>query len=917
MKNQFNTSRVLFNKLNEYFKDNIRISLKQEKILIIITKEDLFYCIDIENEKIPSFMINDENSVIDSMIIKDLCHKQINELNVFGHYFSCKYCFYCIARNEYNIYYYDIEYGVMKEYISVEKIIDICCGSKRSILLTHSGKVYEYLLNEYERENSEKYIYFKLKSFKSYSFVNEKIIMISCGLLHSLALTESGRVFGWGDNTYGQLGVDVKDSSEPIIIELNDLKIKKISCGLGHSLLLSYDGDIYAFGLNDCGEVGNGTQEEQRFPIKLKLNNKFIDIALHPYYRISMSQSIDGIYYVWGGFEDENVLSPQSTKYESFEDILSSNDIIINKKTFEKLIEFEDKMETKLNTNKLFNRLNDYFKDNIRLSLIKKEILIIITKKDSFYCIDIENENIPSFIINNDNSVIESMIIKDLCEKRINDVKINYWSEYCFARNEYNIYYYDIEYKIMKEYVSKEKIFDMCCGEEHSILLTQSGKVYEYEVDEYVLENSEYIYFKLKSFKNYSFENERIVMISCGRWHSLALTESGLVFGWGDNSYGQLSVDVRYSREPIIIELNDLKIKKISCGLGHSLLLSCNEDIYAFGWNRYGEVGNGTQIKQKFPIKLEVHNKFIDIKSHPYYHISMSKSVDSIYYIWGALIPQLIKYESFEDILTSNNLIDIKTFGNLIEFKDSFVKNGFYSKNFEQLNELGFGSFGSVFKVKLRENNDYFKQGIIRRERKYSAIKKIEFTPVVGKDEIIREYLNYKVITKGYSKNEYLVEHFDAWFEESVVSNQSGICLYIEMELCDKTLDDVIKEFNKESHLKTNGTLTTVGYYIASNIFLQILEGVNHLHKKNLIHRDLKPANILLKKCDQKGFCVKIADFGLMAIHEFSEQSHTLDKGTPKYTAPEVINNKKYDTKADIYSLGVNFQNLFDLEMIK
>ncbi len=68
------------------------------------------------------------------------------------------------------------------------------------------------------------------------------------------------------------------------------------------------------------------------------------------------------------------------------------------------------------------------FKDNIRISfinrisLINEEILIIITKEDLFYCIDICNENILSFIINNDNAVIESMIVKDLCYKQINDL---------------------------------------------------------------------------------------------------------------------------------------------------------------------------------------------------------------------------------------------------------------------------------------------------------------------------------------------------------------------------------------------------------------------------------------------------------------------------------------------------------------
>jgi hypothetical protein len=534
------------------------------------------------------------------------------------------------------------------------------------------------------------------------------------------------------------------------------------------------------------------------------------------------------------------------------------------------------------------------------------------------------------------------MIIKDLCYKQINDLYICYYfeSKYCFARNdnEYNIYYYDIKYGIIKEYISEEKIIDICYGFDYSILLTQSGKVYEYEVDEEddeeivveledIIDSKEreksekYIYFELKSFKNYSFENEKIVKISCGGWHSLALTEIGRIFGWGSNRYGQLGVDVMHSSEPIIIELNDLKIKKISCGPSHSLLLSCDGDIYAFGSNGWGQVENGTQIIQRFPIKLEINNKFIDIASHPYYDILMSQSIDGIYYVWGRfegkniLSPQSIKYESFDDILVSNNNIyNIKTFEKLIEFKDSFVKNGFYSKNFEEIKKLGFGSFGSVFKVKIKEDIDYYR----RRGTEYSAIKRIEFTSV-DKNEIVREYLNHLIVTKDYSKNEYIVKHFDSWFEESVVSNQSGISLYIQMELCDKTLDDVIKEFDEESYLKTNGTFTTAGYYIASQIFIQILEGVNYLHKQNppLIHRDLKPANILLKKSDSKGNFVKIADFGLIAIHKFSEQSHTIDKGTPKYMAPEVINNKKYDKKADIYSLGAIFQNLLDLEMIE
>jgi serine/threonine protein kinase len=335
-------------------------------------------------------------------------------------------------------------------------------------------------------------------------------------------------------------------------------------------------------------------------------------------------------------------------------------------------------------------------------------------------------------------------------------------------------------------------------------------------------------------------------------------------------------------------------------------------------------------------------------------------------------------------------IANMKTFDKLVEFKHSFVKNGFYSKHFQEINKLGSGSFGSVFKVEVKQDSDYYETNVIedlsqsvpdmdfdhlihignyifdnsnfdidnkkdiikqirdlskrgnemfhslekpisdifeaifkvrttKKERDYSAIKRIDFGPPtsdVRKDEIIREYLNYKIMTTRSSQNKYIVRHFDAWFEESIDQNIPKISLYIQMELCDKTLDGVIQEF--DSHLKTNGTLTPLGYYIASQIFIQVLQGVNHLHTRNppLIHRDLKPANILLKKHKVKGLCVKIADFGLIAIHECLGQSHSKDKGTLKYMAPEV-DIGEYDTKADIYSMGVIFENLFALQSIE
>jgi hypothetical protein len=51
------------------------------------------------------------------------------------------------------------------------------------------------------------------------------------------------------------------------------------------------------------------------------------------------------------------------------------------------------------------------------------------------------------------------------------------------------------------------------------------------------------------------------------------------------------------------------------------------------------------------------------------------------------------------------------------------------------------------------------------------------------------------------------------------------------MELCDKTLEDIIDEIDCESNLKANETLSTIGYYISSQLFNEILECVQYLHK--------------------------------------------------------------------------------------
>ncbi|XP_015066121.1 serine/threonine-protein kinase STY17-like [Solanum pennellii] len=83
-------------------------------------------------------------------------------------------------------------------------------------------------------------------------------------------------------------------------------------------------------------------------------------------------------------------------------------------------------------------------------------------------------------------------------------------------------------------------------------------------------------------------------------------------------------------------------------------------------------------------------------------------------------------------------------------------------------------------------------------------------------------------------------------------------------------------------------------------VAIDVSKGMSYLHQNNIIHRDLKTANLLM---DEHGV-VKVGDFGVARV-QTQTGVMTAETGTYRWMAPEVIEHKPYDHKADVFSFGI------------
>lgn len=142
-------------------------------------------------------------------------------------------------------------------------------------------------------------------------------------------------------------------------------------------------------------------------------------------------------------------------------------------------------------------------------------------------------------------------------------------------------------------------------------------------------------------------------------------------------------------------------------------------------------------------------------------------------------------------------------------------------------------------------------------------------------------------IWKRIGKHAHCVELLDAVLHKG--------CYYMVMERLGASLKDKMSVVHRETEAAF------------AHLFQDMLSGIQRVHEVGIVHRDVKPSNFLVKYADEntKHWSVKLCDFGHATYLPLDDAGLSKLAGTTPYMSPEMLDNRGYTEKTDIWSFGV------------
>ncbi|KAL0343235.1 UNVERIFIED_CONTAM: Ultraviolet-B receptor UVR8 [Sesamum angustifolium] len=360
-----------------------------------------------------------------------------------------------------------------------------------------------------------------------------RVLLISAGASHSVALLSGGVVCSWGRGEDGQLGHgDAEDRFSPTQLSaLDGQEIVSVTSGADHTTAYSESQlQVYSWGWGDFGRLGHGNSSDlfTPQPIKALQGLRIKQIACGDSHCLAVT--MEGEVQSWGRNQNgqlglgniEDSLVPR--KIEAFQGI------------------------------------------SVKMVAAGAEHTAAVTEDGELYGWG--------------------------------------WGRYG------NLGLGDRDDRLVPGKVSTiqgEKMVLVACGWRHTISVSSSGSLYTYGWSKYGQLGHGDFEDHLIPHKLEALSEHRISQISGGWRHTMAVTADGVLYGWGWNKFGQVGVGNNVDHcSPAQVKFPlDQKVVNISCGWRHTLAVTERQNVFSWGRGTNGQLGHGDSVDRNIPKIIE------------------------------------------------------------------------------------------------------------------------------------------------------------------------------------------------------------------------------------------------------------------------------------------------------------------------
>ncbi|OAE31917.1 hypothetical protein AXG93_4485s1040 [Marchantia polymorpha subsp. ruderalis] len=341
-------------------------------------------------------------------------------------------------------------------------------------------------------------------------------------------------VYSWGRGDFGQLGLgDESDRSFPSLVQsLADKDILHVAAGDFHTAFLTGDGELYTTGNNECGQLGAKSRELQLLPIRVAALDTYTisHVACGQKHTVAVTDT--GALASWGAAEFGQVGHKEAAGSV----------------------------------------------DSVQPRIVK--------------------------------GTRELQFVRVACGAAHTVALTGSGDVYTFGQGAFGALGHgskdDIDSPKLVETLWGLGIVQVACGENHSAALSADGQVFTWGRGKYGQLGHGTVESEFHPVAVTALSDQMIVQVVCGGDHTMALNSEGELFAWGRNLWGQTGTGPEEdTHRPAQVKfLESERIVQVSAGARHSVALTDNGNIFGWGDGEQGQLGEIKSSKERFPILL-------------------------------------------------------------------------------------------------------------------------------------------------------------------------------------------------------------------------------------------------------------------------------------------------------------------------